>query len=95
MNKIEEIKNIWVKKLTPENNLVRVFTIPKSNDYIIHSELKIIRIDSNGNEIWSHDYHHDIIIVVKLEKNKIYTGEWNKNTYYLDLETGKLLKLKE
>lgn len=87
---IPELQIIWHSKLDPAT----CFAIyPYNDDYIVHGELQITRIDKAGNEIWNF-YGKDIFVTsndkhsFEFIGNKIKLIDWEENEYILN-EDGK------
>jgi len=89
MNKMTE--DYIRQKFNLDESIRDIMSIPKSNDYLIITELKIIRTEGDTSIKWSSGFHKDIILNAKLLKNKIKVDEFKNNSYYLDLNSGKLI----
>lgn len=76
----------WNKRLDPGT----CFGIyPFKGDFIIHGELKVSRIDLNGNQKWTFGAR-DIFVTqdgtasFKIEEDKIYLKDWEGYEYVID-----------
>jgi cobyrinic acid a,c-diamide synthase len=58
---------------------------------LIVTELKATLLDNKNNILWQHEFHYDIIINAKLNKNLLELTEFNNKKYNLNIKTGKLL----
>lgn len=59
------------------------------NDFIIHGELSISRIDINGNIMWTF-YGPDIFTEeMRIEGNFVIAVDFNNNVFKIDIENGK------
>jgi hypothetical protein len=61
-------------------------------DFIIHAELKILRVTQEAKVKWQSEFHHDIITEIQIEKDKIKAMEWNSPSYSISPKTGKVIE---
>ncbi len=62
------------------------------NNTLLVTELNIILYDENGNIIWKHNFHYDIIIKAILNKNILKITEFNNKKYGIFIDSGKLIE---
>jgi len=56
-------------------------------DILVHLELSLIRLDSDGNERWSFS-HCDVVTQVQIQTNRLHVQDFDGRQFELDLTTG-------
>jgi hypothetical protein len=65
----------------------------KNKEYVICTELRIIRCSKDAAVKWEISYMKDVIVSAKIEGNKIHVKEFeDRAEYWLDLETGEVIR---
>lgn len=79
------------KKFKIEESIIKILSIPKANDFLIATELRIIRTNGANKIMWESGFHTEVIIDMILLKDKLQIKEFDESIYCLDLNSGKTI----
>ncbi len=80
-------------EIVREKNKIKetIFNTTKvGENFLVHTELKLMLVNKEAKPIWVHDFHRDIIHKININGNKIDVKEFNGDQYSISLDTGKL-----
>ncbi len=83
-----ELELIWDEELD-DATCFEIFRY--RDDYIIHGELDISRVDKNGKIKWKAGGRDIFTEGFVIKDNTIEANDFNKDTYIFEIETGKLI----
>lgn len=86
------MKKEQLEKIKKENKIDEAIreTFKIDDRILIATELRVLLCKENGEKIWEHNSHYDVITNAKIEDNKIKVKEMNREKYSINLKNGNL-----